>query len=120
MQRSPFSFRKDKALRRRLDRPVVLVGMMGSGKSSLGRRLAQRLDLRFADADSADLRLRVDVAEYLGTETVLNGKLGGSGQAVTAAVGGELGTLAGQEIGLSIDPAHLHVFDAETGLNLAN
>ena len=51
MQRSPFSFRKDKALRRRLDRPVVLVGMMGSGKSSLGRRLAQRLDLRFADAD---------------------------------------------------------------------
>ena len=51
MQRSPFSFRKDKALRRRLDRPVVLVGMMGSGKSSLGRRLAQRLDLRFTDAD---------------------------------------------------------------------
>lgn len=51
MQRSTFSYRKDKALRRRLDRPVVLVGMMGSGKSSLGRRLAQRLDLPFADAD---------------------------------------------------------------------
>lgn len=43
--------KKDKAVRRRLDKPVVLVGMMGSGKSSLGRRLAQRLNLPFADAD---------------------------------------------------------------------
>jgi shikimate kinase len=33
------------------DRPVVLVGLMGAGKSSIGRRLAQRLDLPFIDAD---------------------------------------------------------------------
>src|SRR5215472_3510211 len=33
------------------DRPVVLVGLMGAGKSSIGRRLAQRLDLPFVDAD---------------------------------------------------------------------
>ena len=39
------------ALIRRLDRPVVLVGMMGVGKSSLGRRLAAYLDVPFADAD---------------------------------------------------------------------
>lgn len=32
-------------------RPIVLVGMMGSGKSSVGRRLAARLDLPFHDAD---------------------------------------------------------------------
>jgi len=32
-------------------RPVVLVGMMGSGKTSTGRRLAQRLGLGFVDAD---------------------------------------------------------------------
>jgi shikimate kinase len=32
-------------------RPIVLVGMMGSGKSSVGRRLAARLGLRFFDAD---------------------------------------------------------------------
>jgi shikimate kinase len=31
--------------------PVVLVGMMGAGKSTVGRRLAQRLALPFADAD---------------------------------------------------------------------
>jgi shikimate kinase len=33
-------------------RSVVLVGMMGAGKSSIGRRLAGRLCIPFADADS--------------------------------------------------------------------
>jgi shikimate kinase len=33
-------------------RSVVLVGMMGAGKSSIGRRLAQRLGLAFVDADA--------------------------------------------------------------------
>src|SRR4030081_830778 len=33
-------------------RSVVLVGMMGSGKSSIGRRLAARLAIPFVDADS--------------------------------------------------------------------
>lgn len=33
-------------------RAVVLVGMMGSGKSSVGKRLAARLGLAFVDADT--------------------------------------------------------------------
>ncbi len=33
-------------------RSIVLVGLMGAGKTSVGRCLAQRLDLPFADADS--------------------------------------------------------------------
>ena len=33
-------------------RSVVLVGMMGAGKSSIGRRLATRLCVPFADADN--------------------------------------------------------------------
>ncbi|MFN5780595.1 MAG: shikimate kinase [Novosphingobium sp.] len=41
------------ALARRIDRPVVLVGMMGTGKSSIGRRLAAALHLPFVDADEA-------------------------------------------------------------------
>jgi shikimate kinase len=36
----------------RLNRTVALVGMMGAGKSSVGRRLAARLDVPFRDADS--------------------------------------------------------------------
>ena len=37
----------------RLDRPIVLVGMMGVGKSTVGRKLAALLHLNFCDADDA-------------------------------------------------------------------
>src|SRR5438067_8377622 len=40
-------------LAKRLDQPVVLVGLMGVGKSTVGRRLAKRLGLPFVDSDSA-------------------------------------------------------------------
>jgi len=36
---------------RRIDRPIVLVGMMGVGKSSVGKRLATLLHWPFVDAD---------------------------------------------------------------------
>ena len=35
----------------RLDRSIVLVGMMGVGKTTVGRKLAAMLDLPFLDAD---------------------------------------------------------------------
>jgi shikimate kinase len=35
------------------DQSIVLVGMMGAGKTSVGKRLAARLGLPFADADHA-------------------------------------------------------------------
>lgn len=41
------------ALARRIDRPVVLVGMMGVGKTTVGRKIAQLLHLPFVDADEA-------------------------------------------------------------------
>nr|WP_246752192.1 shikimate kinase [Bradyrhizobium diazoefficiens] len=34
-------------------RPIVLVGMPGAGKSSIGRRLAKRLRMKFVDSDDA-------------------------------------------------------------------
>lgn len=40
-----------KTLAARIDRPLVLVGMMAVGKSTIGRKIAQLLDLPFADAD---------------------------------------------------------------------
>lgn len=44
---------RDAAMLARLgDRNIVLVGMMGAGKSSIGKRLAERLDLNFVDADT--------------------------------------------------------------------
>ena len=39
-------------LTNRLDRPIVLVGLMGAGKSTVGRRLARRLGLPFVDSDA--------------------------------------------------------------------
>ena len=35
----------------KLDRSIVLVGLMGAGKSTVGRRLARRLGLSFVDSD---------------------------------------------------------------------
>jgi len=34
------------------NRPLVLIGLMGAGKSAIGKRLAVRLDLPFVDADA--------------------------------------------------------------------
>lgn len=39
-------------IKRMAGKSIVLVGIMGSGKSSVGRRLAARLGLEFADADT--------------------------------------------------------------------
>ncbi len=35
-----------------VDHAIVLVGLMGAGKSSIGRRLATRLNMKFTDADA--------------------------------------------------------------------
>lgn len=35
----------------RIDRSIVLVGLMGAGKSTVGKRLAKRLGLGFVDSD---------------------------------------------------------------------
>ena len=52
----------------RLDRPSVLVGMMGVGKSSLGRRLAAALGVEFLDADDEiETAARASIPEIFAT-----------------------------------------------------
>lgn len=41
----------NQVVRAKLDRTVVMVGLMGAGKSAIGKRLAQSLSLPFVDAD---------------------------------------------------------------------
>ncbi|MDP6389346.1 MAG: shikimate kinase [Alphaproteobacteria bacterium] len=36
----------------KLPKPLVFIGMMGAGKTAIGRRVAARLDIPFIDADS--------------------------------------------------------------------
>ena len=51
-------------VRRLGGRSIVLVGIMGSGKTSVGRRLAARLGLDFVDADAAiETAARMTIAE---------------------------------------------------------
>ncbi len=43
--------KRDEVLALLAGRPLVLIGMMGAGKTTVGRRLAVRLRRRFADSD---------------------------------------------------------------------
>lgn len=77
---------------------LVLVGMMGVGKSSVGRRLAQALDLPFVDADKeieeAANRTIVEIFDTYGEEHFRDGekrviqRLLGEGPQVLATGGG--------------------------------
>lgn len=78
--------------------PIVLVGMMGSGKTTVGKRLAARLDLPFVDADAeVEAAASISIAEIFarfGEEEFRNGerrviaRLMESGPSVIATGGG--------------------------------
>lgn len=59
-------------------RTITLVGLMGSGKSSVGKRLAQALDLPFRDADEevekAAGRSIPEIFEHLGEPAFRDGE----------------------------------------------
>lgn len=79
-------------------RSIVLVGMMGVGKSSIGRRLGARLGLPFVDADSeiekaagmtiAELFARHGEADFRSGEARVIARLLESGPQVLASGGG--------------------------------
>ena len=51
MARRPLAKEVDLVRRKLADRPIVLVGLMGAGKTTVGRRLSERLGIPFIDAD---------------------------------------------------------------------
>jgi shikimate kinase len=62
----------------RLLRPIALIGLMGVGKSTIGRRLAQRLEIPFVDADheietAAGMTIS-EIFEHYGEETFRDGE----------------------------------------------
>lgn len=87
-----------RSLAARIHRPVVLVGMMGVGKSTVGRKLAQALDLSFVDADDeivaaaampiADIFDEFGEAYFRDGERRVIARLLESGPAVIATGGG--------------------------------
>src|ERR1700733_12353497 len=79
-------------------RSIVLVGMMGVGKSSIGRRLAARLEVPFVDADAeiekaagmsiADIFARHGEADFRSGEARVIARLLDGGPQVLATGGG--------------------------------
>lgn len=89
---------KETARRVALDRPVVLIGMMGVGKSTVGRMLAGQLGVNFVDTDeeierAADLSI-AEIFERFGEDYFRDGerrviaRLIGDGPGVIATGGG--------------------------------
>jgi shikimate kinase len=89
---------RDIARQIRLDRPIVLIGMMGVGKSTVGRLLGAELGLKFIDTDdeiekAADLSI-AEIFERFGEDYFRDGerrvisRLIGEGPAVIATGGG--------------------------------
>ena len=39
-------------LKEKLKKPIVIVGLMGAGKTSVGKMIAKKLNLTFIDSDS--------------------------------------------------------------------
>jgi len=83
----------------RLDgRPIVLIGLMGAGKSAIGRKLAAQLELPFIDADHeieeaasmsiADIFEHYGEAEFRRLEASVMTRLLGAGATVLATGGG--------------------------------
>ncbi len=81
-------------------RSIVLVGMMGAGKSSVGRRLAARLGLAFVDADAeiesaagmtiAEIFAKHGEADFRSGEKRVIARLLDSGPQVLATGGGAI------------------------------
>ena len=62
----------------KVDRPIVLIGMMGCGKTTVGRRLAARLGVQFLDTDAeiekaAGLNVS-DIFDYYGETDFRDGE----------------------------------------------
>lgn len=87
-----------KSAQNTIDRPVVLIGMMGVGKSTIGKRLATRLGMPFMDADEeieraagmtiADIFAQYGEQEFRDGERRVIARLMDQGNAVIATGGG--------------------------------
>lgn len=65
-------------IRNTIDRPIVLIGLMGAGKTTVGHRLARRLGLPFVDSDieverAAGRSIR-EIFEDFGEEALRSGE----------------------------------------------
>jgi sn-glycerol 3-phosphate transport system ATP-binding protein len=70
------------------------------------------------DGDGAQMTLVLDLVEMLGADTIVHGKIEGTGPSVLARLPGTARTIAGQRVKLTIAKEQIHLFDATTGKRL--
>ena len=69
-------------------------------------------------AGDGPLALRVELLERLGADTILHGRLGDAGPAVTARLPGALDPMLGDVLRFNIRRERIHLFDRKTGRRL--
>ena len=72
----------------------------------------------FELASDGPIALRLELLERLGADTILHGRLGGSGSMIRARVPGTTEAAVGEILRFSIRPERVHLFDRETGRRL--
>jgi sn-glycerol 3-phosphate transport system ATP-binding protein len=82
-----------------------------AGRVTLGIRPEH---LTLDGTSAAALTLRVELAEMLGADTIVHGKLGEDGPTFLARLPGTVRVAPGETLRLAVEPDHVHVFDTET------
>jgi sn-glycerol 3-phosphate transport system ATP-binding protein len=99
----------------------------GGGRLDFGPRLAGHAGvtlglrpehLEVVPADQALFDVSVELVEALGADTLVHGRIGGSGPVVTVRLPGASRVAAGGMLPVAVAAENIHVFDAETGRRL--
>ena len=93
---------------------LPMAGNARDGETVLVGLRPEHLEL----AEDGPLPLSVELLERLGADTIVHGKLGGDGIAMTARAAGTIDPPLGQTLRFAVRPEHIHLFDAETGKRL--
>ncbi|MFO1080189.1 MAG: sn-glycerol-3-phosphate import ATP-binding protein UgpC [Reyranellaceae bacterium] len=98
------------------------VGLALGGATAAGPGTPVALGIRpehlLPDADGP-LELEIEMAEPLGADTLLHGRFGAARELVTVRQGGHVLAQPGERRRFRADPAHLHLFDSQTGQRVA-
>jgi len=97
-----------------IDGTDIALPVPGLDTVATGRKLILgiRPEALGPSGEGLGLKVRCEVAELTGPERIVTATVGG--QRLVAALPAAMGIVAGEEISLRVDPAAVHVFDAET------
>jgi len=102
--------------------PARLPLANGQGRGHKGRPVTIGVRPEHMDLSDAapNLHLDVDLSEPLGADTLLHGRTADSGHDLTVRLPGSQPVDSGTRMGLNVTPAHVQVFDADSGLRIGD